>query len=103
MCVSVRACMHVCVCVCACMHASMQCAYVFMCVCVLDREGSRVFASKALGVVKTAVHLTDDSDCLTAFHEPLLPTSGCHTSLKNAWHAHCTITDETHLSSTPAA
>ena len=94
---------HMCVCMCVCVCASMQCAYVFMCVCVLDRKGSRVFASKALGEVKTAMHLTRYNDCLTTFYEPLLPTFECHTSMKNAWHAHCTITDETHLSSTPAA
>ena len=34
-----------CVCVCGCVHA---CACVRVCVCVLDREGSRVFATRVL-------------------------------------------------------
>ena len=38
---------------------------------VVDREGSQVFASTALEVVWTAVHLTNDSDYLTGFCEPL--------------------------------
>ena len=53
-----------------------------MCVCVLDREGSWAFASRALAVVFTAVYLTGYSDCLTGFHKPLLPPYGCHTGLK---------------------
>ena len=35
-----------------------------MCVCVLDREGNRVFAIRALAVVETTVYLTGNSDCL---------------------------------------
>ena len=38
----------VCVCVCLC-----------VCVCVLDEEASRVFASRALVAVQTAVYLSD--------------------------------------------
>ena len=62
-----------CVCMCVCLY---------MCVCVLDEEGSRVFASAAL-VVQTAVCLTGCSDYLTSFHEPLSPPCSCHTGLKN--------------------
>lgn len=72
----------VCVYMCVCVYASMQCAYVFMCACVLHGKGSRVFASKALGEVKTAMHLTNYNDCLTTFYAPLLPTFECHTSMK---------------------
>ena len=69
---------HVCVCVC------VQACSVLMslCVRVLDGKGSRVFASKALGEVKTAMHLTNYNDCLTTFYAPLLPTFECHTSMK---------------------
>ena len=35
-----------------------MCACVHVCVCVLDREGSRVFASRALVVQKRVVYLT---------------------------------------------
>ena len=42
--------MCVCVCMCVCVYV---CVYVCVCVCVcvLDREGNRVFASRALVVV----------------------------------------------------
>ena len=40
--------------------------------CVLDREGSRVFASRALAVVHMAVYLTSCNSYLTSFCEPLL-------------------------------
>ena len=72
------------------------CACVCVCVCVsiLDMEGSRVFASKALLAVKVqmAMYLTDYSDCLTSFHEPLSPPHrSCHTSLKIVLCNQCTI------------
>ena len=49
-CVCVCLCMHVCVCVCVC---ACVCVCVCACVCVhmLDREGNRVFATRALVVV----------------------------------------------------
>ena len=43
------------------------------CVCVLDREVSRVVASRALVVTQMAVHLTSYQNCLTGFCEPLSP------------------------------
>ena len=42
-CMRVCACVHACVCLCACV-----CVPVRMRVCVLDREGSRMVASRAL-------------------------------------------------------
>ena len=42
-----RACMRVCVCACACVCAH-ACVNVSESVCVLDREGSTAFASRAL-------------------------------------------------------
>ena len=61
---------------------------VCLCVCVLDGEGGRVFGSRSLVVVQTAVYLTGHSDCLTGFCEPLFPTysSVCHTGLKAEGH-----------------
>ena len=56
---------------------------VCVCVCVVDREVSRVFASRALVTVQTAVYLTGYSDCLTDFSEPLSPPNKHHTGLKN--------------------
>ena len=53
-------------------------------VCVLERKGNRVFASRTLVVVWTAVYLTGYSDWLTGFWEPLLLPYSCHTCLKNA-------------------
>ena len=50
--------------------------------CVLDGEGSWVFAaSTALVVVWMAVHLTGYSDFLDGFCEPLSPPFWCHTGL----------------------
>ena len=43
---------------------------VCLCVCVLDGEGNRVFASRAL-VVLVAVHLTGYNTFPTGFREPL--------------------------------
>ena len=40
--------------------------------CVLDREGSRVFVSAALVVVLTVMYLTSYSDYLASFHEPFV-------------------------------
>ena len=71
-----RECMRLCVCVCVCV-----CACWYVCVYALDGEGSWMFASTALEVVWTATYLTGYSDCLTGFHEPLLPHYRCHTSL----------------------
>ena len=68
----------VCVCVCVCVRVCVR-----ACMCVLDRDGSWVFASKALEVVWTAVYLTSYSDYLTSYCEPLSPSYSCHTSLKN--------------------
>ena len=65
-------CVHVCVCVCACVPVH-----------VLDKEGSRVVASRALVVVQTAVYLTGYSDCQIGFCELLLPPYRFHTGLKN--------------------
>ena len=56
--------------------------------CVLDREGSWVFTSRALRVVLMAICLTGYTDCLTSFHEPLLPTCRCHMGLENVWCHH---------------
>ena len=68
-----RACVHVCVRVC-------------MCVCVLDRDGSRVIASRALAVVWMTVYsdyLTVYSDYLSGFCELLSSPYRHHTSLNN--------------------
>ena len=56
-------------------------------VCVLDREGSMVVTGRALVVAQTLC-LTRNSDCLTGFCEPLLPSYRCYTSLKNVWCDH---------------
>ena len=92
MCVRERESVCVCVCereiecvcererVCVCVRERKS---VCVCVCVLDKEGSWVFASTALAVVWTAVYLTGYSDFLTNFHEPLSPPYRRHTSLKN--------------------
>ena len=61
-CESVGACVYMCVCTCVCMHVG-----------ALDGEGSKVLASIALVVVLMAINLTSYSDCLTFFHDPLLP------------------------------
>ena len=54
--------------------------------CILDREGNRVFASRAQAVVQMVVYLTGFTfnDCLAGFHEPPLPPYSyrCHASLK---------------------
>ena len=50
-----------------------ECVYLSVCLPVLDREGSWVFASTALAVIRTVVHRTGHSDGLTGFHEPCLP------------------------------
>ena len=63
-------------------HTQRECVRVY--VCVLDRKGNRVFASRTLLVVRTAVYLTGYSDWLTGFWEPLLLPYSCHTCLKNA-------------------
>ena len=76
MCVSVCVCVCVCVYVCVCMH-------VCMCACVLDRDGSRVFASRALIVAQMTAYLTVYSDYLTGFREPLSSPYRHHTSLNN--------------------
>ena len=47
--------------------------YVCVRVCVLDREVSRVVASRAPVVTQMAVHLTGYQNCLTGFCEPLSP------------------------------
>ena len=75
-----------CVSVCVCVHACV-CVFVCVCVCVLDREGSRVFAYGSQVVVWTPVYLTSYGDYLTSFREPLSPPYGSHTSLKKglAW------------------
>ena len=63
----------VCVCV-VCVVCGVWCVWCVWCVvceCVLDREGSSVFASTAL-VVWTTVYLTGYSDCLVSvncFHD----------------------------------
>ena len=54
-----------------------------VCVCVLGRERSWVFAGTALTVAWMSMYQTGNSDCLVAFHEPLLPLYRCHTGLKN--------------------
>ena len=64
--------------------------HMCVCVCILDREGSRVFASGALvAVVQMVVYLTGYSDCLTGFHEPLLPHYRCLAGLKIVSRDHC--------------
>ena len=62
------------VCVCVCVR-----------VCVLDGEGNRVFASRALVVVSTDGSVSDGhySDCLTGFRELLSLPCRCDTGLKN--------------------
>ena len=50
---------------------------VCVCVCVLDREGNKVVASRALAIVWTAMYLTCDSDYLSDFHELLSPPYRC--------------------------
>ena len=56
-----------------------------MCVCVLDREGSRMFANRAVAAVQAAVYPTGYSNCLTSLCEP---PSICHTGLNNVRHNH---------------
>ena len=58
-----------CVCVCVCVRAHTM----HVRACVLDREGSKVFASTALVVlvVRTAMYLTIYNDYLTSLCEPL--------------------------------
>ena len=57
-----------------CITCSEECNTVErVCVCVLDREVSRVVASRALVVTQMAVHLTGYQNCLTGFCEPLSP------------------------------
>ena len=70
LCMCIDACARVSVCVCVCVH---------VCMCALDEEGSRVFASRALGVVQTAMCLTGYSDCLTSYN-CLTGYSDCLTS-----------------------
>ena len=48
--------------------------------CVLDREGSRMLASRAVAAVQAAVYPTGYSNCLTSLCEP---PSICHTGLNN--------------------
>ena len=57
--------------VCACVWMHHVC--VCMCVCVLGVARSWMFASTALVVEWTAMYMTDYSDYLTGFCEPLLP------------------------------
>ena len=62
-------------CVCVCVRVRV-CARV--CMCVLDREGSWVFASTGLAVLLLVLvwmdaYLTSCSDYLTGFCEPFLP------------------------------
>ena len=51
-------------------------------VCVLEGEGNRVFAGKALVVVSIDSSVSGYSDCLTGFCEPLSPPCRCHAGLK---------------------
>ena len=51
--------------------------------CVLEGEGNRVFAGRALVVVSIDGSISGYSDCLTGFCEPLSPPCRCHTGLKN--------------------
>ena len=46
-------------------------ALMHVCACVLGGEGSWVFASTAVVVVSTAIHLTGYSDYPLEFREPL--------------------------------
>ena len=73
-CACVRACVRVHVCVCVRARACVRaCVCVCVCVCVLDREGSRMFASTAVVVVWTALYLTGYNNCLTGFRERVSP------------------------------
>ena len=69
-----------------------KCSTVRECVCVsvLGREGSWVFASTALVVVWTTMYLNSFSDWLTGFCEPLSPPYRYHTNLKNVKIPPCT-------------
>ena len=111
-CMCVRVCVYVCVCVCVRAYTCVcVCAYtyIYVCVCVcvclcvcavcvLDREGNMMLASRALVVVQTAVDQTLYSNCPTGCCEPLSPPYKCHTGLKKPsattgtvwpWMRHC--------------
>ena len=63
------------VCVCMCMH--MRACVRVWCLCNLDGEGGRVYASTATDVVVwTAMYLTGYSDILIGLCEPLSPPYG---------------------------
>ena len=67
-----RACVCMCVCVRACVRACVRvcvraCVCVCVCVCVLDREGSKVFASAAPVAAYPVVYLT--SFCQNYFRQ----------------------------------
>ena len=55
---------------------------VCVCVCVLGKEGSRMFASRALLVEQTAVYLTGYCDCLPGILKPLLQPYKLYISQK---------------------
>ena len=66
------------------------CVRLHVGVCVVDGEGSSVFASRDLAVlVSAAVYVTVQIDCLTGFREPLSPSYRCHTGFKNVQGDHC--------------
>ena len=51
-----------------------MCDVVCVCVCVLNEEGNKVVASRAVEVAQTAAYLTGYSDCLTGFSESSMIT-----------------------------
>ena len=81
-CACVRACMCVCMSACVCMHACVR-ACVCVSACVLDRDGSKVFASRDLIVAGMTAYLTVYSYYLTGFRQPLSSPYRRHTSLNN--------------------
>ena len=66
---------HMCVCVSKYVHVWLSVcvvtvvSYLWLCVLVLDREGSKVLSGRALVVVQLAVYLTGYNDYLTSLHE----------------------------------
>ena len=73
-------------------HMTCECVWKHaMCICVLDGEGSRVVASRALVVVWKAMYLTSYSDWLAIFHEPLSPPCRCCTDSKKNSRIRCKV------------
>ena len=53
--------------------------------CVLDGEGSKLFASRVLAVLQTAMYLIGYRDYRTCFREPFPLPYRCHSGLINVY------------------